>query len=69
MNKKPLLLAISLMLAVSAFAQESTAEVQDDGRSVVVTVLGIIFLGLFGFLFVTERKLSRVEKELKEKNS
>ncbi len=37
----------------------------DDGSMVVVMVLAIVMIGVFAFMFMTERKLSRVEKELK----
>lgn len=36
----------------------------NDGSMVVVFVLGIIMLGLFAFMFMIERKLARVEKNI-----
>jgi len=36
-----------------------------DGKIwVVVAVLGVTLIGLFGYLFYTERRISRLEKEL-----
>ncbi len=40
---------------------------ESDGSSVVITVLAIIFVGMFIYLFATDRKISKLEKELKEK--
>lgn len=36
-----------------------------DGKIwVVVAVLGVTLLGLFGYLFYTERRIARLEKEI-----
>ena len=36
---------------------------------VVVAVLAIILVGIFGYLFTIDRKVTRLEKELEEKKS
>ena len=53
------------------FAQDKEAEMADVMRSngkiyTVVAVLGIILAGLFVYLFMTERKLSKLENQLKK---
>lgn len=40
-----------------------------DGKYyVVVLVLGIIFLAIVAYLFSLDRKISKIEKELKDEN-
>lgn len=58
------------MLPALALAQE--VEMADTMRSngkiyVVVAIVLVIFLGLIGYLVLTDRKISRVEKKLSEK--
>ena len=36
---------------------------------VVVAVLAVILIGIFGYLFVLDRKLGKLEKEFSEKES
>lgn len=36
-------------------------------RTVVVSVMGVIFAGFVLFLFLTDRKISKLEKEVKDK--
>jgi hypothetical protein len=72
MNKRKLV-SISglLLLSFVAFSQDANQpEMADVLRSngkiyTVVTVLSIILTGMFVYLFLTERKLSKIEKELK----
>ncbi len=61
-----------LLLAPVAFAQapEAAPAMADDLRSsgkiyVVVAVVAIIVLGLLGYLISLDRKVSRLEKEIK----
>jgi len=38
-----------------------------DGKIwVVIAVVGVMLIGLFGYLFYTERRISRLEKQLNE---
>lgn len=70
------LLLLCLMTTMSSTAQESAemkrpevemADVfyQDGKIYVVIGVLVIIFVGLFLYLFMTDKRLKKVEKELK----
>lgn len=36
---------------------------------VVVTVLAVILIGIFGYLFIIDRKLSKLEKEISQKET
>jgi CcmD family protein len=36
---------------------------------VVVAVLAVILVGIFGYLFILDRKLGKIEKEMNEKNN
>ena len=36
---------------------------------VVVAVLAVILIGIFGYLFTLDRKISKLEKEVNEKSS
>lgn len=62
-----------LLLSFAAFSQDvNQPEMADLLRSngkiyTVVAVLGIVLSGLFVYLFLTERKLSKLEKQVKEK--
>ena len=64
-----------ILLSASVFAQDAAQpEMADVLRSsgkiyTVVTVLGIVLAGLFVYLFLTERKLAKVEKQLNNRNS
>jgi CcmD family protein len=67
-------LIVFLLTNLSVFAQEITAqpEMADVFRSegkiyTVVAVFGIVLIGMFVYLFLTERKLSKLEKQLKAK--
>lgn len=62
-----------LLLSFATFSQDvNQPEMADLLRSngkiyTVVAVLGIVLSGLFVYLFLTERKLSKLEKQVKEK--
>ena len=66
-----LLAILWLALGIPAFAQnpaeiETADQLRADGKIyVVVAVVAIILIGLFIFLFLLDRKMSRLEKELK----
>jgi CcmD family protein len=53
-------------------AQQTAVEMADNffnsnGKIyVVIGVVLIVLVGIFGYLFATERKLNRLEKELKK---
>lgn len=71
--KISLLFIVSMLSFVSCFAQEVQAPVEmaDGLRSsgkiyVVVTVLSVIFSGIIIYLISIDRKLSRLEKEMKK---
>lgn len=70
MTKKFFLLLFSLFAFITAFAQDKEAEMADVLRSngkiyTVVGVLGIVLAGLFVYLLLTERKLAKIEAQLK----
>jgi hypothetical protein len=71
MNKRKLVSILGLMLlSFAAFSQDANQpEMADVLRSngkiyTVVAVLGIVLAGMFVYLFLTERRLSKIEKEL-----
>lgn len=62
---------IGLLSNIAANAQSTGVDMADtlrkDGKIyVVVTVVVILFVGLFIYLFLTDRKISRIEKEIKK---
>jgi CcmD family protein len=65
-------LIILLILTGKAAAQSENAVQMADGMRadgkiwVVVLVISIVFSGLFIFAFLTDRRLSKAEKEIKE---
>jgi CcmD family protein len=71
MNKISLfLLAIISFFSTTAMAQ--SAEMADTMRSegkiyVVVAILLVIFAGLIGYLVLLDRKVTRIEKKIAEK--
>lgn len=69
----PLLLSM-LISSVTVFAQENCERTEmadglyQSGKIyVVVTVLAIIFVGIVGYLIVLDRKIGKLEKEIKNK--
>jgi len=70
MNKK-LIFFIFSIFAFYCQAQEAPQmadAMRDNGKiNVVITVIAIIFLAIVSFLIYLERKVSRLEKEIKNK--
>jgi len=67
--KKLLFILTFVFASVSSYAQqaEMASTFYSEGKIyVVVGVLLIILIGIFAYLFVTERKLNRIEKELQK---
>lgn len=68
-----ILLAVLLLLpGVSAFSQSEGVEMADSFRAdgkiyVVVAIILAILLGFIGYLFLLERKLTKIEKLLDSK--
>ncbi len=64
-------LAFILVLILSAIQLQAqapeAAPVGGDGSNVVIAVLALIFAGFFVFLIMTDRKVSRLEKEIQNK--
>jgi CcmD family protein len=74
--KKTALLLGMIISTVTAFAQDKCERVEmadglyQSGKIyVVVTVLSIIFIGIVGYLVVLDRKISKLENEIKTKNA
>ena len=62
---------VFVLLQFSLFAQ-SEVEMADTLRSegkiyVVVAIMLVIFLGLIGYLFLMDRKITRLERKISEK--
>lgn len=67
------LLVIGLMLISNTLFAQQEVEMADSMRSngkiyVVVSILVVIFVGIVGFLFFMDRKITRVEKRLPKKD-
>jgi CcmD family protein len=72
--KKTAMLAAMLILQTVTFAQEKCERLEmadglyQSGKIyVVVTVLAIIFVGIASYLIMLDRKISKLEKEIKNK--
>ena len=72
--KKTAILSGILLLSVGAFAQENCERIEmadglrQSGKIYVVVVsLSIIFTGIVGYLIMLDRKISKLEKEIKNK--
>lgn len=71
--KKLLNLFAFLFVSLSAFAQEADKvemadELYQSGKIyVVVTVLSVIFTGIVIYLILLDRKITKLEKEIKNK--
>ncbi len=71
--KKTASLLLLLLLSVATFAQETTQIEMADGLFqsgkiyVVVAVLSIIFIGIIVYLIMLDKKISKLEKEVKNK--
>ena len=63
---------LSGILSIYAQNQESTVEMADKFRAdgkiyVVLAVAGLILVGLFTYLIITDRKISKIEREIRKK--
>jgi CcmD family protein len=70
MNKISLfLLSIVSFFSTSALAQPEMADtMRSEGKIyVVVAILLVIFAGLIGYLVLLDRKVTRIEKKITEK--
>lgn len=74
MKKMPkTLLTIAFALLHFSLSAQSEVEMADMMRSegkiyVVVAIMLVIFTGLIGYLFLMDRKISRLEKKISEKD-
>jgi NADH:ubiquinone oxidoreductase subunit 2 (subunit N) len=65
---------LSLVFILATFvANAQNAEMADSFRQegkiyVVIAVMGIVFLSIAGVLVLIEKRISKLEKEVKEKN-
>lgn len=73
MNKKMILFLLMTLLSAGAFAQDATQQApvematglyQSGKIYVVVIVLSVIMTGIFGYLIMLDRKVSKLEKEI-----
>lgn len=73
MTKKILLSLLAALFSFSAFSQnpqnvEMADVMRNDGKIyVVVGVLLILLFGFFAYLILLDRKISKLEKEVKNK--
>lgn len=73
MNKKNTLITFMLLLVITpVWLMAQPIEMADTLRSegkiyVVVAILLVIFAGLIGYLFLLDRKITRIEKKLPSK--
>lgn len=71
--KKTALLLVLLISSSAAFAQDNDQVEMADGLYqsgkiyVVVVVASIIFIGITAYLILLDRKISKLEKEIKNK--
>ncbi|MDJ1469863.1 CcmD family protein [Cytophagaceae bacterium DM2B3-1] len=74
MCKKLIVALVAILASTNLWAQNAGGDIEmaDAMRAngmiyVVVAVAAVVMIGLLAFVFATDRKISRVEKELKEK--
>ena len=68
------LLTLKMAFALNLFAQQTVVEevpmadqLRADGKIwIVVVVIAVVFAGIIAFLINTDRKLSRLEKQIKK---
>ena len=71
-NFKKILLLALILISVSASAQDTQAVEMATGLYqsgkiyVVVTVVSVIFIGIVTYLIMLDRKISKLEKEIKK---
>lgn len=67
-------IAVNFLLSLNLFAQQTVSQevtmadqMRADGKIwVVVAVIGVLFAGIIGFLVSIDRKVSKLEKQLKK---
>lgn len=70
--KKSGMIIVLLLLSISTFAQENqpvemAESLTQSGKIyVVVTVLSVIFIGIIVYLISIDRKISKLEKEVRK---
>jgi CcmD family protein len=75
LNKIKLTTLLLILISIGASAQSTEqVEMADSLRAngkiyIVVIVLAVIFIGIVAFLFNTDRKVSRLEKEIRERKN
>jgi len=72
MNKNTLITFLLLFIISPVWLMAQPIEMADTLRSegkiyVVVAILLVIFAGLIGYLFLLDRKITRIEKKLPSK--
>lgn len=72
MNKNTLITLMLLFVITPVWLLAQPIEMADSLRSegkiyVVVAILLVIFAGLIGYLFLLDRKITRIEKKLPSK--
>ena len=74
MCKKVMFLCLSILFSLNIQAQQPVSEVEmaDSLRAngmiyVVVLVVAVVMAGFIAYLIATDRKVSRIEKELNDK--
>lgn len=71
---KTLLTTCLLLLSGSLFSQDTSVEMADGMRSegkiyVVVAIILIVLFGLIAYLFLMDRKLTRIEKLVEKRQT
>ncbi len=73
MNIKKFILPILLLLSQNLFAQQTVDmadQLRADGKIwVVVMVIAVVFAGIIGYLIRLDRQLTKLEKDVKQKES
>lgn len=69
--KKLILLCTLILIASATFAQDQSVEMADTMRAngkiyVVVGIILIILIGFISYLFILDKKMTRLEKEIKK---
>jgi len=74
MLKKIIVILLAVLVSANLYAQQAVNDIEmaDAMRAngmiyVVVAVAAVVMLGLLVYVFATDRKISRIEKELNEK--
>ena len=74
MLKKIIVMLLAVFVSANLYAQQAVNDIEmaDAMRTngmiyVVVAVAAVVMIGLLVYVFATDRKISRIEKELNEK--